>query len=381
MTVANEKKQIPVLQPSIGQEEMDAVMEVMRSGWLGLGPKTEQFEQQFAQFAQSRFAVALNSGTAALHLALDLLQLQPGDEVIVPPITFISSVHAIRYVGATPVFADVEPDTMNISVTDIERKITDKTKAILVVHLAGHPCDMDAIHELAAAEGLHVIEDAAHACGAQYKGRPVGSLSELTCFSFHAVKNLTCGEGGAVTVNHEWMDRKLREKRWVGISRDTWMRSSQERVYAWQYFVDSLGYKYHMSDMQAAIGLVQLKKLAQLNQKRRDIALHYQQVLANLDWIELPREKPYAFSSWHLFQIKVPNEQTRDRLIAHLKDDGIAPGVHYYPCNLHPYYRNVKANVPIANEIWKRILTLPLHPNLTEDDVTRIVTSLEKFSA
>lgn len=372
-------KHIPVLQPAIGQEEIDAVAEVMRSGWLGLGPKTEQFEQEFAAFAGSRFAVALNSGTAALHLAMEMLNIGPGDEVIVPPITFISTVHAVSYVGATPVFADVEPDTMNLSVEDIERKITDRTKAIIVVHLAGHPCDMDAIHALADSRGIKVVEDAAHACGASYKGRIIGSLGELTCFSFHAVKNLTCGEGGAITCNQDWIARKLREKRWVGISKDTWMRTATDKVYAWQYFVDKVGYKYHMNDTQAAIGLVQLRKLQQLNGRRREIAETYRRELADLSWIELPKEKPYARSSWHLFQIKLPGEQARDRLIGHLKERDIATGVHYYPCHLHPCYIHLKAVVPVSGEIWRRILTLPIHPNLTDDDLDRIVDGIRKF--
>ncbi|NOU90927.1 aminotransferase class I/II-fold pyridoxal phosphate-dependent enzyme [Paenibacillus sp. LMG 31460] len=372
-------KHIPVLQPSIGQEEIDAVVEVMRSGWLGLGPKTEQFEQEFAKYVGSRFMVALNSGTAALHLALEVLNIGPGDEVIVPPITFISTIHAVSYVGATPVFADVETDTMNISVQDIERKITNKTKAIIVVHLAGHPCDMDAIQALADSKGIKVIEDAAHACGAEYKGNKIGSSGNLTCFSYHAVKNLTCGEGGGITTNQEWIARKLKEKRWVGISKDTWMRSTSERVYAWQYFVDQVGYKYHMSDMQAAIGIVQLKRLDQLNGRRREVAEHYQEHFKDLSWVELPKEKDYARSSWHLFQIKLQTEDARDRLIGHMKDLNIAPGVHYYPCHLHPCYIHLKAEVPVSNEIWKRIITLPIHPNLTDEDLERVVECVRGF--
>lgn len=378
--VLNEKH-IPVLAPYIGQEEIDAVAEVMRSGWLGLGPRTERFEKAFAAFAGTRFAVALNSGTAALHLALEALDIGPGDEVIVPPITFISTVHAVSYVGATPVFADVEPDTMNICVKDIERKLTERTKAILVVHLAGHPCDMDAIHELARSRGIHVVEDAAHACGALYRGRRVGTLSELTCFSFHAVKNLTCGEGGAITCNQEWLARRFREMRWVGISRDTWMRSSSERVYAWQYFVEHVGYKYHMNDTQAAIGLVQLGKLDGLNGRRREIAEAYRRELADLGWLEPPTEKPYAQSSWHLFQIKLPDAGARDRLIEHMQAANIAVGVHYYPCNLHPCYIRHRSSVPVAMEVWKRILTLPIHPGLTPDDQDRVIAALRQFQA
>lgn len=372
-------KLIPVLQPSIGQEEIDAVADVLRSGWLGLGPKTEQFEQEFAKYVGSRFAVALNSGTAALHLAMDILGIGPGDEVIVPSITFISTVHAVSYVGATPVFADIEPDTMNISPEDIKRKITDKTKAIIVVHMGGHPCDMDTIHALAHANGIKVVEDAAHACGAEYKGKKIGSISDITCFSFHAVKNLTSGEGGAITCNTEWMNRKLREKRWVGISRDTWIRSSHEKVYAWQYFVDDVGYKYHMNDMQAAIGLVQLNKLSQLNGRRKEIAARYQSELKDLEWLELPREQSYAQSSWHLFQVKFSKESQRDRMIGHLQEHNIATGVHYYPCHLHPSYLHLKAIVPLSSEIWKRILTLPIHPNITEEDLDRIITRIREF--
>lgn len=376
-----QKKPIPVLQPSIGQEEIDAVVEVLKSGWLGLGPKTEQFENEFADYVGSRFMVALNSGTAALHLALDILGIGPGDEVIVPTMTFISTVHAVSYVGATPVFADVEKDTLNISVEDIERKITDKTKAIIVVHMAGHPCDMDAIHQLALSKGIKVVEDAAHASGASYKGRLIGSISEMTCFSFHAVKNLTCGEGGGITCNQEWMARKLREKRWVGITKDTWIRSSSNKVYAWKYFVENIGYKYHMNDIHAALGIVQLRRLSQLNGRRREIARRYQQELSDISWLELPQEKPYAQSSWHLFQIKLENEQMRDQLIHHLQDHHIAPGVHYYPCHLQPHYLHLKAIVPVASEIWKRLLTLPIHPNLTDEEQQRVIECIRQFSS
>ncbi|WP_234032829.1 DegT/DnrJ/EryC1/StrS family aminotransferase [Paenibacillus faecalis] len=372
-------KLIPVLQPSIGQEETDAVTEVLRSGWLGLGPKTEQFEREFAKFVGSRFAVALNSGTAALHMAMEILGVGPGDEVIVPSITFISTVHAVSYVGATPVFADIERDTINISPADIERKVTDKTKAIIVVHMGGHPCDMDAIHKIATSKGIKIVEDAAHACGAEYKGNRIGSISDITCFSFHAVKNLTCGEGGAITCNTEWMNRKLREMRWVGISRDTWIRSSNEKVYAWQYFVDKVGYKYHMNDMQAAMGLVQLGKLGHLNGRRREIAERYRSELKDLEWIELPREHPDVKSSWHLFQIKFKEESLRDRMIVHLQEQNIATGVHYYPCHLHPVYLHLKAVVPLSSEIWKSILTLPIHPNVTEEDQERIINRIREF--
>jgi len=370
---------IPVLKPSIGEEEIAAVQEVLRSGWLGLGPKTAEFEEKFAEYVGADYAVGLNSGTAALHLAVEALGVQKGDEVIVTPMTFISSVHAIAYTGATPVFADIEHDTMNIDVKDIEQKISDKTKAIIVVHLAGHPCEIDEISELADRYGLYIIEDAAHACGATYKGHKVGSLSDLTCFSFHAVKNLTCGEGGAITCNSEWYTRFFKEMRWVGISKDTWTRSSKEKVYAWQYWVDKIGYKYHMSDINAAIGIVQLQKIDRLNEKRRYIAKRYVEGLKDLDWITLPQEKPHISSSWHLFQIKLPSRKIRDNLIAHLKDNDVSPGVHYLPAHLQPCYRNIKASVPVANEIWKRILSLPMFPDLTDGETDKVIDAVRSL--
>lgn len=370
---------IPVLQPSITQEEINEVIEVLQSGWLGLGPKTHEFETRFSEYIGCRHTIALNSGTAALHLAVEALGIGEGDEVIVTPMTFISSVHAICYTGAEPVFADIDPVHMNIDVNDIERKITDKTKAIMIVHLAGHPCELDEINTLANQYGLYVIEDAAHACGAEYKDRKIGQGTNVTCFSFHAVKNLTCGEGGAITCNNEWYDRFFREMRWVGISKDTWIRTEKDEVYAWQYWIDKLGYKYHMSDINAAIGLVQLRRLDAMNDKRREIVKRYKTGLKDLPWIELPCEEKYAKSSWHLFQIKLPSLEVRDKLITHLKNYEIAPGVHYLPAHLHPYYREIKARVPVANEIWKRILTLPLYANLTNEQIDMIIDTLHHF--
>jgi perosamine synthetase len=371
--------QIPVLKPSYGNEEADAVKEVLLSGWVGLGPKTLKFEEEFANYIGCDYAVGLNSGTAALHLAACALQLKEGDEVIVTPITFVSTVHAISYMGATPVFADVEPDTLNLDVADVARKITDKTKAVFCVHYAGHPCDMDALHELCDSRGIYVVEDAAHACGAKYKGQKIGNISELTCFSFHAVKNLACGEGGAITCNSDWFARYFKEMRWLGITKDTFSRTANEKVYAWQYWVDKLGYKCHLHDISAAIGLVQLGKLEKNNGLRRQLVNRYNEAFADLDWLETPAEKEYARNSWHLYVIKVPNRKNRDSLIRHLKEYNIAPGVHYYPINLHPYYKNVRAEVPVANEVWKRIISIPLYPDLTTEDQDRVINAVREF--
>jgi perosamine synthetase len=370
---------IPVLRPNFGQEEIDAVAEVLKSGWAGLGPKTKEFEEAFATYLDCDFVIGLNSGTAALHLAALGLQLKPGDEVIVTPITFVSTAHVIRYCDATPVFADVEPDTLNLDVEDVERKITEKTRAIFCVHYGGHPCDMDRLRAIAEPRGIDIVEDAAHAAGASYKGRKIGTISDLTCFSFHAVKNLAMGEGGAISCNSDWFASYFASMRWLGITKDTYSRTVNDKVYAWQYWVDKLGYKCHLHDVSAAIGLVQLKKLDENNKKRGEIACRYHGAFEELDWLELPVTKDYAQPSWHLYVIKLKDRQDRDDMIRHLKEHNISPGVHYYPINLHPYYKDSRAVVPVANEIWKRILSLPMYPGMTDADQERVIEAVRSF--
>ncbi len=367
---------IPVFRPSITEEEINAVADVMRSGWLGLGPVTGQFEEALAKEFDVPHVVAVNSGTAALHLALMLLNLEPDDEVIVPTITFVSTAHVVEYCGGKVVFADVEEDTLCLNMDDVRRKITDKTKAILPVHYGGHPCEMAELKEITYPRCLTVIEDAAHACGANYEEQKVGGISPLTCFSFHAVKNLTCGEGGAVCLHNNTWARKLRETRWLGISKDTYARSARERVYAWQYWVNELGFKYHMHDISAAIGLVQLKRLEENNNKRRRIVEKYNEAFERHSWIETPIEHENVKSSWHIYHLKVPE---RDRLVAHLKRNHIAPGVHYYPIHMHPYYAELNAQCPIAEEIWKRIISLPMYPDMTDEQIDRVIDAVVSF--
>jgi perosamine synthetase len=370
---------IPVLKPSITEAEITAVAEVMRSGWIGLGPKTAEFEKEFAKLVNAQYCVGLNSGTAALHLCTALLDLQPDDEVIVTPLTFVSTVHAISYCGAKPVFADVLPDTLNINPEDVAAKLTSKTRAIITVDLAGHPSDLDELQTLARDHGLVLIEDAAHACGASYKGEPVGKIAPLTCFSFHAVKNLTCGEGGAVTCNNDWYYKWFKEMRWLGISKDTWGRTDGDSTYKWKYWVNEIGFKYHMSDIAATIGLVQIKRLAALNAARRGIVAKYNEAFQDLEWLTLPQERPYVQSSWHLYQVKLPDETRRDQMVNHLVAHGIAPGVHYIPIHLQPCYRQLKSVCPVASDVWRRVLTLPVFPDLTEADQERVIATVRAF--
>lgn len=379
---------IQVFRPSMGEEEVQAVREVLESGWIGLGPKTAEFERKFASYVGAKYAVGLNSATAALHLALIGFGIGKGDKVLVPPITFVSTIHVILYNGATPVFVDVYSDTLCIDVEDMKRKITEKTKAVIPVHYGGHPCEIDEILEIADQQGLIVVEDAAHACGSEYKGRKIGSIGDATCFSFHAVKNLATGDGGMITTDNKEVYELLKRLRWVGIDKSTWKRTEaiekamkSERKeygkYGWYYEVNELGYKYHMNDIAAAIGLVQLEKLEKTNQRRREIVESYNQAFEDIEWIETPVERKYIKSAHHNYVIKTPY---RDELNLYLRDKDIATGVHYMPIHLHPYYKGkYNANVPVAERIWKQLLTLPLYPDLRDVDVQRVIDVIKSF--
>ena len=371
------EKMIPIFRPSMDEEEIDAVTQVLRSGWIGLGPKTKEFEEKFAQYIGSKHAVGLNSCTAALHLAINALGIDSG-EIITTPITFISSAHAILYNSAVPVFADVQRDTPNIDPADIKRKITDKTKAIVPMHYGGHPCDMDEISEIASKHDLYVIEDAAHACGAEYKGRKAGILGNVGCFSFHATKNLATGDGGMITTDDEKVYQKLLKLRWVGINADTFQRSV--KGYRWYYEVECLGFKAHMNDITASIGLVQLKKLERANNKRREIVTRYNRAFKDLDWIETPVEREYVKSSLHNYVIKV-NKGDRNELIAHLNEKGISAGVHYMPLYMHPFYKKlgIRGDCPIADEIWQKIELLPLYPDMSSSDIDKVIDAVESY--
>ena len=364
---------IPLFKPSMNDDEVKAVGEVLKSGWIGLGPKTAEFEKKFAEYIGVKHAVALNSCTTALHLALDALGIHSG-EVIVPAMTFVSTAMAVNYTGAKPVFADINEDTLNIDVKDIERKITPNTKAIIVVHYGGHPCEMDEIMNVARKNNLKVIEDCAHACGAEYKGKKVGSIGDMGCFSFHAVKNLATGDGGMITLNNEELDKKLRKTRWMGITKDTFQRTGKD--YDWYYEIHDLGYKGHMNDITASIGLVQLSKLENMNSRRKEIIKNYNNAFKNLKWISLPIKKDYVKSSYLNYAIKV---KERDALIGYLKDKGISTGVHYTPLHLHPFYKGHKAKLPIVEKVYEKLVLLPGFVDLTDEQQNYIIDSIKAF--
>lgn len=366
---------IPLFKPYMDREEIDAVAEVINSGWIGLGPKTKEFEERFAEYINVKHAIALNSATAGLHLALKLLNLPKGSEVITTPITFISTAFAPLYCDLRPVFADIQEDSLNINPEDIKKKITPKTKAIIPVHYGGHPCDMKEIQEIADEHNLIIIEDAAHACGSEYEGKKIGSLN-LTIFSFAAIKNLSTGDGGMITTNNDEFNERLRKLRWLGITSSTFSRASKDH-YKWDYDVEEVGYKFHPTDVQSAIGLVQLKKLEKSNQLRNNIFKRYNEEFEKIDWIKTPVHKKNIKSSCHNYTIKI--DENREELIRYLDNLGISAGVHYKPLYMHKVFRDTKVNCPVTDKIWKKLITLPMFPSMIEEEINKVVNAVKSF--
>lgn len=362
----------------MGDEEVEAVSQVLKSGWIGLGPKTSEFEQKFAEYVGAKYAIAVNSGTSALELSLRILDIPYGSEIITTPLTFVSTAHIILYNNLNPVFADIQEDTLNINPEDIKNKITSYTKAIIPVHYGGHPCDMNEIFKIAVDNDLFVIEDAAHACGAEYKNQKVGTLGDLSCFSFHAVKNLATGDGGMITTNNKKLYDKLLKMRWLGINKNTFQRN--ETNYNWYYDVEMLGYKMHMNDINASIGLVQLQKLDEMNQKRKLIVERYNNAFKNIDWISCPITKKYVKNAYHNYVIRV-DENKRDEMIIYLAQKGISSGVHYMPLFLHSFYKKLglKENCPATNRIWNELITLPIFPDITPQELNHVIESVKAF--
>ena len=367
---------IPVFKPSFGEAELHQVRESLFSGWVGLGPKVAEFERRFAARIGVPHVVGVDSGTAALDLAMRMVGVE-GREVITTPMTFVSTNHAILYNGGTPVFCDIEPDTMNIDAGKIEALITPRTKAIVVVHYGGHACEMDQVLEIAGRHGLSVVEDCAHATGGFYKDRPLGSIGDYGCFSFHAVKNLAMGEGGAITARTDAADARLRRLRWVGISKSTWERSDNPgKQYSWFYDVVELGYKCHLNDVLAGIGLVQLERLDALNARRREITETYNAALSDLAWLRTPVSRSEVRSAHHNYVIRTP---FRDALHEHLAAREISTSVHYVPNTHYALYAPYRRPLPVCDRVWKELLTLPLFPDLSAEDVSRVVAAVREF--
>ena len=377
------KKYIPYGKQWIDDEDIKAVVEVLKSDYLTTGPKIEEFEEKFAAYVGAKYAVAVSNGTAALHAACFAAGIGPGDEVITTPLTFAASANCVLYQGGKPVFADIDPETYNISVEEIKKKITNKTAAVIPVHFTGQACDMEEIYEIARENNLIVIEDAAHALGATYKGEKIGNcrFSDMTVFSFHPVKHITTGEGGMITTNDKELYEKLKLFRTHGITKepDRYIRKTDESWYHEQQF---LGYNYRMTDIQAALGISQLKKSDEFLKRRREIARIYNQKLAEIEWIKLPYQETDRESSWHLYVIQVDEEKlgkSRKDVFNYLRSKGIGVQVHYIPVYWHPYYQELgygKGLCKVAESIYKLIISLPIYPALNDEDVNYIIEQL-----
>jgi len=376
---------LPFHLPSIASEEISAVLEVLNSGWLTTGAKTRAFEEQFGKFVGSPHAVAVNSATAALHLALVASGVGPGDEVIVPTMTFAASAEVVLYLGARPVLVDCEPDTLNLDPAAIEAALTPRTKSIMPVHFAGHPCDMDRIQSIARAHGLTIIEDAAHALPARYRGRMVGAIGDLTCFSFYATKTITTGEGGmATTENRAWAE-KMRMLSLHGISHDAWKRYSAEG--SWYYEIADVGFKYNLTDLAASLGIEQLKKCHALAAARRRIAAAYDEGFADLAEIAVPVCRSDVEHAWHLYVIQLDLDRLaidRREFIDALRQRNIGASVHFMPLHLHPFYRQKfgyrPADYPKAAALYERIVSLPIYPKMTDDDIDDVITAVRSIA-
>lgn len=370
--------EVPFHKACIGEDEVAEACSAIRSGWLTMGPKTLEFETRFKSYLcrraglpeAGRFAVSVNSATAALHLALKAIGLRRGDEVILPTNTFISTAEVVTYFGATPVLCDIEEDTHNMSVARLERLFSPRTKAVIPVHFAGQPCDMDEIMAAAARRGVPVVEDAAHALPSSYKGRIVGTIGDITCFSFYATKTLAMGEGGMVVTANPDYARSVRINRSHGISRDAWDRYTLKG--SWSYEVVDNGYKYNTTDVNAGLGLAQLRKLDAMNEARARIAAVYNHAFAGTG-VAVPVVRPDRETCRHLYVIKVAN---RDELHEKLRQEGIGTSVHFIPVHKHPHYRTTygyrDGDFPAANRVFERSLSLPIYPDMTAEQVERV---------
>ncbi len=375
---------LPFARPLIGQEDIEEVVDTLNSDWLTTGPKTHLFEEEFAKYIGCKYAVAVNSCTAALHISLAALGIGKGDEVITTPYTFISTVNVILQQGAIPVFVDIKPDTFNINPDLIREKINDKTKAIMPVHFAGQPCEMEKIMKIAKDNNLLVIEDAAHAISAEYEGRKIGTIGDATSFSFYPTKNMTTGEGGMVTTNDEKLRERLKVWGLHGISKDAWKRYSAEG--SWYYEVVCPGYKYNMTDIQASLGLHQLEKLNNFQKKRENIVKAYNEAFKDMKEITIPFVKNNIKHAWHLYVIKIVSEKlkiNRNQFIEALKAENIGTSVHFIPAHLQPYYRDTfgfkKGDFPNAEYAFERVISLPLFPKMSDKDVKDVINSVKKI--
>jgi len=373
---------LPYSAQSINDADIEKVIDTLRASLITTGPVVQEFEAAIARYVGAEHAVALSSGTAALHAAMYAIDIKPGDEVIVPAITFVASANCIVYQGGRPVFADVDPDTLLIDPNSVQQLITAKTRAIVAVDYAGQPCDYDTLASIAKQHKLYLVADASHALGAEYKNRPVGSIADITTFSFHPVKQITTGEGGMVTTENELFATRIKQFRNHGITTEHTQRVQRN---TWDYDMQSLGYNYRITDFQCALGLQQLLKLPQWIDRRNTIAAYYHQLFNELSCLTPLTHLEQRMHAYHLYVIKLEPHRLgcqRQELFQALRAEGIGVNVHYKPVYLHPYYRDtfntVPGQCPMAEQAYQRILTLPLFPGMGQQDVDDVVLAVKK---
>lgn len=366
---------IPNARPSVGEEELSEIRKVFATGWLGMGSVVFEFENALKNYLGAKFVVAVNTGTSALHIALSALKLGPKDEVIVPSLTFAASIQAILAAGARPVFCDIEADTLNLDLNDVKKKITSRTKAIMPVHYSGLSCDMDGLMDIAYSRKIRIVEDAAHAIGSLYKGKKIGSIGDITCFSFDPIKNLTCGEGGAVVLSDEPLYQEILRKRILGIDKDTWQRYKNQR--SWFYEVVTTGFRYHLSNINAAIGLAQLKKMDKFIARKKELVRAYDQAFSKVKQVELLRHD-YESTAFFNYIIRVKGG-LRDALLEYLNVNGVGAGIHYIPNHLQPLFKKFRGGVPVTDKVWAEIITLPLYYDMAGRDQAVVINQVQEF--
>jgi len=382
---------LPFALPDVDDTELSQIKEVLDSGWITTGAKTHQFEQAFAQAVGAKYAIAVNSCTAAMHLALEAIGLQTGDEVITTPYTFAATAEVIRYFGAKPVLVDINVTDFNINPELIDRNLTTRTRAVMPIHIAGLPADLDSIDDLADHRNLAVIEDAAHAFPAQYKGQIIGQSTHggknprLTCFSFYATKTITTGEGGMITTANETIADRCRMMALHGISKDAWKRYTAEG--SWYYEIIAPGYKYNLTDIASAMGMAQLAKAERMAQRRRDIAQRYNQIFKEMPQLQIPFERSDCQHAWHLYMLRLNLERlkiSRNQFIEELKARHIGVSVHFIPLHLHPYYRQTygyqPTDFPIAYQEYQREISLPIYSKMSDADVQDVLEAVVEIA-
>jgi len=368
-------KFLPFAKPVLGKEEEKAVIQALRSGWITLGPKTAEFEQKFSEYIGCKYSVALNSATAALHLALLDLNLKDGDEVIIPAFTFAATANMVIHANGIPILADIDPESLCLDPKSVEIQITKRTKAIIPVHYAGHPADLDTLKAICNKHGLALVEDAATAVGTKYKKKMIGNSDDSICFSFHPIKNMTTGDGGMFTTNDKDKADRVRLLRLQGMSKEAWKRLDKSG--SWFYEIVAPGLKYNMTDISAALGIEQLKKLEAFNVRRKEIVELYKSLLSKAP-VRFQIIQPYATHSHNLFPVLLDDQyvSSRNDIIEELKEQNVGANVYYIPLNFHPYYQQAYGwkvgDVPVTEDTYNRLINLPLYPSLTNADVKYI---------